>query len=86
MAGPEEPAAPLNAVTVSVDEQKLATLQPERDFETYRVELPAELTSNLDDDFAILRLGTETWRPNNSIPGATDIRDLGVRIDWIEVR
>ena len=86
MAGPEEPAAPLNAVTVSVDEQELATLQPERDFETYRVELPAELTSNLDDDFAILRLGTETWRPNNSIPGATDIRDLGVRIDWIEVR
>ena len=73
-------------VIVTVDGQELATLQLDRSFETYRVELPAELTSNLDNDFAILRLDTETWRPNNSIPDATDIRDLGVRVDWIEVR
>jgi len=86
MAGPEEPSAPLNDVTVSINEQQLAILQPARGFETHRLELPPEWTANLDDTFAILRLDTQTWRPSNWIPDATDIRDLGVRIDWIEVR
>ena len=86
MAGSEEPSAPLNDVTVSINEQQLAILQPARGFDTHRVELPPEWTANLDDTFAILQLDTQTWRPSNWIPDATDIRDLGVRIDWIEVR
>jgi hypothetical protein len=44
------------------------------------------LTARLDDGSAILRLDTEPWRPANTIPGATDIRDLGVRVDRVEVR
>ena len=86
MAGSEEPSAPLNEVTVSINEQQLAILQPARGFDTHRVELPPEWTANLGDTFAILQLDTQTWRPRNWIPDATDIRDLGVRIDWIEVR
>ncbi|HLE20871.1 MAG TPA: hypothetical protein VJB88_07115 [Vicinamibacteria bacterium] len=68
------------------NEQQLAILQPDRGFDTHRVELPPEWTANLGDTFAILQLDTQTWRPSNWIPDATDIRDLGVRIDWIEVR
>jgi len=86
LAGPEEPGAPRNLVTVSVNQEELATLQPEAGFEIYSVELPPELTSGLRDGFAVLRLDTEPWRPANSIPGATDIRDLGVRVDRVEVR
>jgi len=86
LAGSEEPGAPLNAVTVSVNESELATLQPTSGFESYRLELPSELTARLDDGSAILRLDTEPWRPANTIPGATDIRDLGVRVDRVEVR
>lgn len=85
IAGPEQTEAPLYPVTVSLEGQALATLQPVRQFQTYHVELPPELTAGRDDSYAILRLDTKTWRPANWIPGASDIRDLGVRVDWIEV-
>jgi hypothetical protein len=86
MAGPEKTAAPLYPVNVSVDGQALGTLQPSRQFQTYSLELPPELTASLDGSHAILQLDTKTWRPSNWIPDATDIRDLGVRVDSIEVR
>jgi hypothetical protein len=86
MAGPEKTAAPLYPVNVSVDGQALGTLQPSRQFQTYSLELPPELTASLDRSHAILQLDTKTWRPSNWIPDATDIRDLGVRVDSIEVR
>ena len=83
---PAENSAVAQPGLISINEQRLAILQPARGFETHRVELPPKWTANLDDTFAILQLDTETWRPSNWIPDATDIRDLGVRIDWIEVR
>jgi hypothetical protein len=39
-----------------------------------------------DVTYSILSLRTETWRPSNWIAGSTDVRDLGIRVDSIEVR
>jgi hypothetical protein len=84
MAGPKEEQAPLEPVEICVDDQCVEEITLTRDFETYSIELPAELRSRADT-FAILVIKTNTWRPSNWIPDATDIRDLGVRVDWIEV-
>ena len=85
IAGPEEIEVPLLPVIASIDEHYLGTLHPTRQFQTYRLELPSELAADLDGSHAILRLDSKTWRPANWIPGSSDIRDLGVRVDWIEV-
>jgi hypothetical protein len=33
----------------------------------------------------VLRLDVPAWRPVNLVPGATDVRDLGIVVDWIAV-
>ena len=85
IAGPQETEAPLNPVAVSIDEHHLGTIHPTRQFQTYSLELPSDLVANLAGSHAILRLDTQTWRPNNRVPGSSDIRDLGVRVDWVEI-
>jgi hypothetical protein len=86
MAGPKESEAPLNPVEVCVHSRCLETISPTREFETYTIELPSDLVVNNPGSFGILRLETKTWRPSNWIPDATDIRELGARVDWIEVK
>jgi hypothetical protein len=54
------------------------------DFETYRIPLPTDVTESLAEGHPIVTLETQTWRPSSWIPEDTDIRDLGVKVDWIE--
>jgi hypothetical protein len=85
LAGPKEEAAPLHPVDVRINDRFVTRISPGRRFETYRIEVPAEIAASSSTPFALLSLETETWRPSNWIPDAVDIRDLGVRVDWIEV-
>ena len=57
-----------------------------RHFETHLFPVPQALATREDATYSILSLRTETWRPSNWIAGSTDIRDLGIRVDSIEVR
>jgi hypothetical protein len=82
LAGSREPLAPLHPVRVALNGELLATLSLSRRFEVYSVALPA----NPREEFPILTLETTPWRPANVIPEASDIRELGARVDWIEVR
>jgi hypothetical protein len=84
MAGPKEPLAPRARVEIALNDRPLAefTLGPR--FKTYRVLLPSPPVA--PGELAVLRLDSPTWRPASSLPGARDIRELGVRVDWIEVR
>jgi hypothetical protein len=86
MAGPKEVEAPPARVALSLNERPLVILEPGPDFENYTIPLSTEITSPLENEYPILRLDAKTWRPSNFIPGATDIRELGVRVDWIEFR
>ncbi len=86
MGGPREPSAPDAQVSLFLNDQPLATLDLGRDFETYTIPLPEDLTAGLALEYPVLRLDSRTWRPADWITGATDFRDLGVRVDWIEVR
>jgi hypothetical protein len=85
MAGPRETSAPEAQVSLLLNEQPLGTFDVSREFETYTISLPEAATAPLVDDYPVLRLDTATWRPTDWIPGTTDFRDLGVRVDWIEV-
>ncbi|GMR22311.1 MAG: hypothetical protein BMS9Abin37_0651 [Acidobacteriota bacterium] len=86
LAGPREDEAPLHSVEIAIEGLSLGSITPSRDFKTYELEIPPELQERADATYAILTLSTETWRPSNSITGATDVRELGVRVDSIEVR
>jgi hypothetical protein len=86
MAGPNEIEAPLNPVEICVNERCLEEISLSRDFETHSFALPPELVQGITESFGILTLKTKTWRPSNWIPDGVDIRDLGVRVDWIEVK
>ncbi len=86
LAGPKEPEAPLHPIEVALDGQSLRTLAPTRAFEVYELPIPKEIGSRAESSYAILGLTTKTWRPSNDIPEASDVRDLGFRLDWVEVR
>ncbi len=86
MAGPKEEEAPLHQVEVSLDEHPLGTVSLTHEFETYEFSIPAELSSRPETTYSILTMKTETWRPANELPGSTDVRDLGFRLDRVEVR
>lgn len=86
MAGPKEDEAPLHPVEVRLDDVLLDTIELDRSYKTYEVEIPPELRAPRNPAYAILRLSSQTWRPSNSIPEATDVRDLGIRLDWVKVR
>jgi hypothetical protein len=85
LAGPQNPRAPAAQVSLSLNGYPLASLGPGPTFETYRLALPPESTARLDEEFPVLRIDSKTWRPSRSLPGSSDIRDLGVRLDWIQV-
>ncbi len=86
MAGPKQGEGPIRDVRVSVNERTLATISVGPSFETYRIALPSPTAAVLGDSFHLVMLSTQTWRPSNWRPGATDVRDLGVRVNWIEVQ
>jgi hypothetical protein len=86
LAGAKEEQAPAARVRISLNELSLAVLEPGSEFETFVLPLSDDLMSSLEGEYPILRLDSDTWRPANAIPGATDVRDLGVRVDWIEVQ
>ncbi len=86
LAGPREDDAPLYPVELAIDGRSLGTLEPGREFETYELELPSELSQRSEESFAILTLDIPTWRPSNWISNSNDVRDLGVRVDWVEVK
>jgi hypothetical protein len=69
-----------------LNEHPLAVLEPGLAFETFVLPLSDDFVAALEGEYPILRLDSDTWRPANVIPGATDVRDLGVRVDWVEVR
>ena len=86
LAGPREDEAPLHPVELAIEGHSVGTITPSRDFATYELEIPPELQTRPEATYAILTLDIETWRPANSIANATDVRELGVRVDSIEVR
>lgn len=86
MAGPKEAEAPLHEVEVSLDDHPLGTVSLTHGFETYELSIPAELSSRPEATYAILTMKTETWRPANELPHSSDVRDLGFRLDRVEVR
>ncbi|MGH9337186.1 MAG: hypothetical protein ACRD21_25860, partial [Vicinamibacteria bacterium] len=86
MAGPKEDQAPLHPVEVGLDGRPLGTLSLTRSFDEYELPIPADIGRRRDVTYSILTLKIPTWRPSNDIPDATDVRDLGFRLDWVEVR
>ena len=85
LAGPKEDEAPLNPVEVRLDGDAIATLTPTREFVTHSVPLPPRIADRTARAPVILTLHTETWRPSNVVPGSEDVRELGVRVDSVEV-
>jgi hypothetical protein len=86
LAGPKEAKAPLHPVEAALDDRPIGTLSPTRAFEIYELSIPPELGGRSEASYAILTLTTKTWRPANDIPDAIDVRDLGFRLDSVEVR
>ncbi len=86
LAGPKEAEAPLAPIEAALDGKPLGTLTPTRTFEVYELSIPEEIGSRQPSSYAILTLSTNPWRPSNDIPDASDVRDLGFRLDWVEVR
>lgn len=86
LAGPREDDAPLHPVTLALDGHPLGTLTPSRQFENYELEIPSVFRERAESSFAVLTLDTQPWRPANDLVDASDVRDLGVRVDSIEVR
>jgi hypothetical protein len=86
LAGPKEAQAPLNPVEAALDGRPLGTISPTRAFEVHELSIPPEIADRREASPAILTLSARTWRPANEIPEAGDIRDLGVRLDRVEVR
>jgi hypothetical protein len=86
MAGPKESEAPLHPVEVTIDGRPVGTLELGRQFEDFEVPIPPEICERTQATYSILTLSTSTWRPANEIPGAADVRDLGLRLDRVEVR
>ncbi len=84
LAGPNDERVPARTVVLAINGQPLGSFTMGTSFETFRLPLPAEATGNLVDEHPIVTLETETWRPSSSIPDSKDIRDLGVKVDWIE--
>jgi hypothetical protein len=86
MAGPKEAEAPLHPVEVAIDGRSVGTWTLGRQFEDFEVPIPPEICARTEATYSILTLATKTWRPANEIPGASDVRDLGFRLDRVEVR
>ena len=86
MAGPKEEETPLHPVEVRLDDVLLGTVAIGRSYSTYELALPEALTRARAKRYGILTLSSPTWRPSNDVPEATDVRDLGFRLDWVEVR
>ena len=86
LAGPEARPGPPARVRLLLGETLLADLELTPRFDLHTVELPPSVRAWLEHAYPVLRLETETWRPENTIPGSRDIRDLGVRVDWVDVR
>ncbi len=86
LAGPKESEAPLHPIEAALDGRPLGTLSPTRGFEVYELSIPPELGERAEATYSILTLSTKTWRPSNDIPDASDVRDLGFRLDSVEVR
>ncbi|HXV61313.1 MAG TPA: glycosyltransferase family 39 protein [Vicinamibacteria bacterium] len=82
MAGPKEDDAPLYPVEVAIDGQSIGSIQPTRSYATYELTIPPRDARS----YAILTLTTQTWRPSRALAGASDVRDLGLRLDWIELQ
>lgn len=86
LAGPKEAEAPLHPIEGALDGRPLGTLSPTRKFEVYELSIPPEIGERRDSTYSILTLTTRTWRPSNDIPDASDVRDLGFRLDSVVVR
>lgn len=82
LAGPKENGTPLNPVEVAIDDHTIGTIAPSRSFEVFVLTLP----ERSEKKYSILTLSTKTWRPSNELTDASDVRDLGVRLDWVELR
>ncbi len=86
LAGPKEEEAPNHSIEIRLGEELLGTITASRHFEMHLFPVPEALAMREDVTYSILSLRTETWRPSNWIAGSTDVRDLGIRVDSIEVR
>jgi hypothetical protein len=86
MAGPREAQAPLHPLEAALDGTPLGTISLTRGFEVYELPIPKEIGERPEPTYSILTLSTKTWRPANEIPETSDVRDLGIRLDRVEVR
>jgi hypothetical protein len=75
------PEAPPALVKVSLSGRALGEFMGGQDWSEHVFVLPSPLPPGPP----VLRLDVPPWRPINVIPGATDIRDLGIMVDRIRV-
>lgn len=66
---------------VSLDGVALGTLELLPGWREYALDLPATLPPGP----RVLRLDVPAWRPINTLPGSSDVRDLGVMLDRLDL-
>lgn len=86
LASAADEGAPISDVEILVDDEIVTSVTPGSSFQTYTIELPRALIERAPATYSILTLRTPTWRPSSSLPEATDVRDLGVRVTAVHVR
>lgn len=69
-------------VKVFFNDVEVGGFTADGDWRDFEVTLPDPLPPGSK----ILRLDVPAWRPSNTDPAATDVRDLGIMVDSIEVR
>ncbi len=87
-AGQRPPSLPPFVVRASLSRALLGTFTPGPDWSVHRFALPRETGGAPRLRLDVLDPVTgrpRTWRPANSLPGADDTRDLGVKVDRIDV-
>jgi len=85
-AGPPDERVPIPEVELSINEVSLGRWTPRRVFEERRFVVPAEFAERYAGEPVVVRLDANPWRPKDWLEGDTDIRDLGIRLDWVRVR
>ena len=68
-------------VTISLNGHEVTSFTPTNELAAYDFDLPA---SDLRGD-AVIDLRSDTFRPQDTLPGSTDERDLGLFIDQLKL-
>ena len=87
-AGQRPPSLPPFVVRASLSRAPLGTFTVGPDWSEHRFTLPGDVGAAPRLRLDVLDPVTgrpRTWRPANSLPGADDTRDLGVKVDRVVI-